>query len=67
MYWEMIKNFLFNPVVKYFLLFCFVCYILFVSLSMFTDIDYLKKQRKKDKNQKKLNSQKQVNVSESEI
>jgi hypothetical protein len=67
MYWDLVKNFFGNPIVKYFLLFSLICYILFLSLSYFSDVDYHKKQKKKLKNSAKLMEQKQQKVSNSEI
>ncbi len=67
MYWDMIKDFFGNPTVKYFLFFCLFCYIAFLCLSFFSDVDYHKKNKKKIKNAEKLMSQKQQTVSESEI
>mgnify|MGYP006099128169 CR=1 FL=1 len=67
MYWEITKNFFGNPVVKYFILFCLFCYISFIILSLFSDVDYHKKNKKVEKNKEKLKGQKQFTVSESEI
>tara|TARA_B100000123_G_C25585654_1_gene364710 strand:+ start:515 stop:718 length:204 start_codon:yes stop_codon:yes gene_type:complete len=67
MYLEIVKDFFGNPVVKYFLFFSLFCYIAFLCLSFFSDIDYHKKNKKKIKNAEKLMSQKQQTVSESEI
>ena len=67
MYWDMVKDFFGNPVVKYFLSFCFICYMAFLLISFFSDTEYHKKNKKKIKNAEKLMSQKQQTVSESEI
>ena len=49
MYLEIVKDFFGNPVVKYFLFFSLFCYIAFLCLSFFSDIDYHKKIKKKIK------------------
>ena len=67
MYWDLIKNFFGNPVVKYFLYFCLFCYLAFLLLSFFSDVNFHKRNKKKIKNAEKLMSQKQQTVSESEI
>ena len=47
MYWDMVKDFFGNPVVKYFLSFCLICYMAFLLISFFSDTEYHKKKIKK--------------------
>ena len=67
MYWELLKDFFGRKEVKSFLFFSIGCYVLFILLCMFTDIDFHKKKIKNKKNKEKLNSQKQKEVSKSEV
>ena len=67
MYWQLVKDFFSRREIKYFLLFSLVCYILFIILCMFSDVELHKKKKKEKKNNKKLESQKQKVVSKSEV
>tara|TARA_B100000795_G_C22362681_1_gene273084 strand:+ start:156 stop:359 length:204 start_codon:yes stop_codon:yes gene_type:complete len=67
MYLQIIKDFFGRKDIKYFLIFSLICYSLFIILSMISDIDYHKKNRKKKFNKIKLENQKQTSVSKSEI
>ena len=67
MYWNLIKDFFSKKEVKYFLSFCLICYVLFMCLCMFIDVDFHKKKIKDKKNLEKLKSQKQNKVSNSEV
>ena len=67
MYLQLIKDFFGNSIVKSFLLFCLFCYLVFLFLSYFSDINYHKKKRKELENSQKLLNQKQMVVSESEV
>ena len=67
MYWQLTKDFFSRREVVYFLLFSLICYILFISLSMFSDLDLHKRKMKDKKNKIKLDSQKQKQVSKSEV
>ena len=67
MYWQLVKDFFSRKDVKYILLFCFICFILYISLCMFIDVDFHKRKKKERKNLQKLESQKQKIVSKSEV
>ena len=67
MYWQLTKDFFSRREVRYFLIFSLICYVLFISLSMFSDLDFHKKKMKDKKNKIKLDSQKQKQVSKSEV
>lgn len=67
MYWQLTKDFFSRREVRYFLVFSLICYVLFICLSMFSDLDFHKKKMKDKKNKIKLDSQKQKQVSKSEV
>ena len=67
MYWELLKDFFARKEVKRFLFFSIGCYLLFILLFIFSDINLHKKKLKDKKNTEKLNSQKQKEVSKSEV
>ena len=67
MFWDLLSNFFGRKEVKYFLIICLVSYISFLGLSVISDVNYHKKIKKDKKNKDKLESQKQKQVSQSEI
>ena len=67
MYWQILKDFFGRREVKYFLTFCLSCYVLFILICMFTDVDLHKKNIKEKHDKIKLDNQKQNKVSKSEV
>lgn len=67
MYLQILKDFFGRRDVKYFLTFCLSCYVLFILICMFSDVDLHKKKIKDNKNKIKLQNQKQNKVSKSEV
>ena len=67
MYWQLLKDFFGRREVKGFLFFSLGCYVLFILICIFSDVDIHKKKIKNRKNKEKLESQKQNKVSSSEV